>query len=40
MAPFPQDARKAASAGGLSLEWARLVDMDGFDAELQSWHKR
>jgi 23S rRNA G2445 N2-methylase RlmL len=40
MAPWPLDSRRAAATGGLSLDWARLVDMDGFDAELQSWHKR
>jgi 23S rRNA G2445 N2-methylase RlmL len=39
MAPWPESARRAASLAGLSLEWARLVDMDGFDAELQRWRR-
>jgi len=40
MAPFPRGAREAATQGGLRLAWAGLVDMDGFDAELQHWVRR
>ncbi len=39
MAPWPRRARTAARAAGLTLEWARAVDMGGFEAELQRWVK-
>jgi 23S rRNA G2445 N2-methylase RlmL len=40
MAPWPRRSRVAAERAGLSLEWARTVDMGGFDAELQRWRRR
>jgi 23S rRNA G2445 N2-methylase RlmL len=40
IAPWPKRARAAAAHAGLVLEWARLVDMGGFDAEMQRWNKR
>jgi hypothetical protein len=40
MAPWPKRARSAARRAGLTLEWARVVDMGGFDAELQRWLKQ
>jgi 23S rRNA G2445 N2-methylase RlmL len=39
MAPWPQRSRAAARHAGLTLDWARMVDMGGFDAELQRWVK-
>lgn len=39
MAPWPQRARAAALRAGLTLDYARAVDMGGFDAELQRWVK-
>jgi 23S rRNA G2445 N2-methylase RlmL len=39
MAPWPKRARIAAERAGLTLDWARAVDMGGFDAELQRWAK-
>jgi hypothetical protein len=39
MAPWPQRARAAGRRAGLTLDWARTVDMGGFDAELQRWVK-
>ena len=33
--PWAERARAAAARSGLSLEWARMVDMGGFDAEMQ-----
>jgi 23S rRNA G2445 N2-methylase RlmL len=39
MAPWPKRARAAAANAGLTLDWARCVDMGGFDAELQRWLK-
>ena len=39
MAPWPQRSRAAALRAGLTLDWARTVDMGGFDAELQRWVK-
>jgi 23S rRNA G2445 N2-methylase RlmL len=39
MAPWPERARATAQRAGLKLEWARAVDMGGFDAELQRWVK-
>jgi 23S rRNA G2445 N2-methylase RlmL len=39
VAPWPRRARSAAAGAGLSLESARIVDMGGFDAELQAWVK-
>jgi 23S rRNA G2445 N2-methylase RlmL len=35
LSPFPQRSRAAASRAGLVLEWAQVVDMGGFDAEMQ-----
>jgi 23S rRNA G2445 N2-methylase RlmL len=37
IAPWPPRARSAALGAGLSLDWARTVDMGGFDAEMQRW---
>jgi len=39
LAPWPELSRSAALASGLKLERARLVDMSGFDAEMQRWIK-
>ena len=39
IAPWPAAARESASAAGLSLDWAKTIDMGGFDAELQRWIK-
>jgi len=39
MAPWPKRARAAGQSAGLTLDWARTVDMGGFDAELQRWVK-
>ncbi|MDP9149033.1 MAG: methyltransferase, partial [Myxococcota bacterium] len=37
MAPWPKRARNAAFRAGLTLESAQVVDMGGFDAEMQRW---
>jgi 23S rRNA G2445 N2-methylase RlmL len=39
LAPWPKRSRAAAASAGLSLDGARMVDMGGFDAELQRWVK-
>jgi predicted RNA methylase len=39
IAPWPERSRSAALAAGLRLDRARLVDMGGFDAEMQRWLK-
>jgi predicted RNA methylase len=39
MAPWPARARAAGTRAGLRLDWARVVDMGGFDAEMQRWVK-
>jgi 23S rRNA G2445 N2-methylase RlmL len=39
MAPWPKRARAAGLRAGLTLDWAAVVDMGGFDAELQRWVK-
>jgi tRNA G10 N-methylase Trm11 len=39
MAPWPRRSRSAGQRAGLKLESAQLVDMGGFDAELQRWLK-
>jgi len=39
IAPWPERSRSSALAAGLRLERARLVDMGGFDAEMQRWVK-
>jgi predicted nicotinamide N-methyase len=39
IAPWPKRTRTAAARSGLVLDWARLVDMGGFDAEIQRWRK-
>ncbi len=39
IAPWPASARESAVAAGLSLDWAKAIDMGGFDAELQRWVK-
>jgi hypothetical protein len=39
MAPWPKRARAAGERAALTLDWARTVDMGGFDAELQRWVK-
>jgi len=35
IAPFPVRSRAAATRAGLTLEWARVIDMGGFEAEMQ-----
>jgi 23S rRNA G2445 N2-methylase RlmL len=40
IAPSPSRARAAAFGAGLALDWARVVDMGGFDAEIQRWTRR
>jgi 23S rRNA G2445 N2-methylase RlmL len=40
IAPSPSRARKVARDAGLTLDWARIVDMGGFDAEMQRWTRR
>jgi 23S rRNA G2445 N2-methylase RlmL len=37
IAPFPARSRAAARSAGLALEWARTIDMGGFEAEMQRW---
>jgi 23S rRNA G2445 N2-methylase RlmL/HEAT repeat protein len=39
IAPWPERSRSSALAAGLRLERARVVDMGGFDAEMQRWVK-
>jgi tRNA G10 N-methylase Trm11 len=42
VAPWPERSRAAATRAGMTLDWARVVDMGGFDAEIQRWsvHQR
>jgi 23S rRNA G2445 N2-methylase RlmL len=37
IAPFSARSRAAAARAGLTLEWARVIDMGGFEAEMQRW---
>jgi len=37
IAPWPQRSRAAGAEAGLTLDWARTLDMGGFDAEIQRW---
>ena len=37
IAPWPARARTAGVKAKLDLEWARTIDMGGFDAEVQRW---
>jgi 23S rRNA G2445 N2-methylase RlmL len=37
VAPWPERARAAGARAGLKLDWARSVDIGGFDAEMQRW---
>jgi 23S rRNA G2445 N2-methylase RlmL len=39
IAPWPKRTRAVAERAGLALDWARAVDMGGFDAEMQRWIK-
>jgi precorrin-6B methylase 2 len=39
IAPWPERSRAAGLAAGLRLDRARMVDMGGFDAEMQRWQK-
>ena len=39
IAPWPRRSRAAGEKAGLSLELARVVDMGGFDAEIQRWKR-
>lgn len=39
IAPWPERSRSAALAAGLRLDRARIVDMGGFDGEMQRWLK-
>jgi 23S rRNA G2445 N2-methylase RlmL len=40
ISPSPGNARAAGARAGLTLDWARPIDMGGFDAEMQRWTKR
>ena len=40
ISPSPKRARAAAARAGLALDWARLVDMGGFEGEMQRWIRR
>jgi hypothetical protein len=40
IAPWPERSRSSALAAGLRLERARIVDMGGFDGEMQRWVKQ
>ncbi|MGH7269165.1 MAG: TRM11 family SAM-dependent methyltransferase, partial [Polyangiaceae bacterium] len=37
LAPWQKRSRDAGLLAGLKLDWARMVDMGGFDAEMQRW---
>lgn len=37
LAPYPEALRNAGHDAGLTLQFGRLVDLGGFDAELQHW---
>jgi hypothetical protein len=37
LAPWPARSREVGARAGLRLDWARSVDMGGFDAEMQRW---
>jgi 23S rRNA G2445 N2-methylase RlmL len=39
IAPSPRRTREVAARVGLSLDWARDIDMGGFNAEMQRWVK-
>jgi tRNA G10 N-methylase Trm11 len=39
VAPWPERSRRVGEAAGLRLEWDQVVDMGGFDAEMQRWMK-
>jgi 23S rRNA G2445 N2-methylase RlmL len=39
IAPWPARARQAATKAGLLLDWAQVVDMGGFEGEMQRWSK-
>jgi len=39
IAPSPRRTREVAARVGLSLDWARDIDMGGFSAEMQRWVK-
>ena len=39
LSPLPAETRARLSALGLKLVFAQLVDMGGFQAELQRWEK-
>ena len=40
LSPLPERTRRAAAAAGLELVSGRMVDMGGFEAELQTLRKR
>jgi len=37
ISPSPRRTRAAAARAGLTLDWARTVDMGGFEGEMQRW---
>jgi 23S rRNA G2445 N2-methylase RlmL len=39
IAPHPRRARKAGLSAGMHLHWARIVDMGGFEGEMQRWER-
>lgn len=39
LAPWPRRARSAGLRAGLELQWAKIVDVGGFDGELQRWQR-
>jgi hypothetical protein len=39
VAPWPARSRASGLRAGLALDWARTLDMGGFDAEMQRWVK-
>lgn len=39
IAPHPRRARNAALGAGMHLHWARIVDMGGFEGEMQRWER-
>jgi 23S rRNA G2445 N2-methylase RlmL len=40
ISPSPKRSRAAGARAGLTLDWARIVDMGGFDGEMQRWIRR
>ncbi len=40
ISPSPKRSRAAAARAGLALDWARIVDMGGFEGEMQRWIRK